>query len=110
MPEPQAEQIRISVGETPVSALLEIPSNTSACFVFAHGAGAGMAHPFMAAVADGLAQRAIASLRYQFPYMEQRSKRPDRPELAQATVRAAAAQALRLAPGVPLIAGGKSFG
>lgn len=78
--------------------------------MLAHGAGAGMAHPFMAAVADGLAQRGIATLRYQFPYMEKGSKRPDPPKIAQAAVRAAVAEAARLAPGLPLIAGGKSFG
>src|ERR1700737_5640308 len=106
-----AQQVTIAVDDAHrVSGLLLTPERARACYVLAHGAGAGMAHPFMAAVAEGLAQRAIASLRYQFPYMEQRSKRPDRPELAQATVRAAAAQALRLAPGVPLIGGGKSFG
>jgi predicted alpha/beta-hydrolase family hydrolase len=106
-----AQQVRIEIDDTHrVSGLLLAPERARACYVLAHGAGAGMAHPFMAAVAEGLAQRGIASLRYQFCYMEQRSKRPDRPELAQATVRAAAAQALRLAPGLPLIAGGKSFG
>jgi predicted alpha/beta-hydrolase family hydrolase len=76
----------------------------------AHGAGAGMTHAFMAAVADGLGQRRVATLRYQFPYMEQGSKRPDRPALAQATVRAAVGVAARLAPSLPLFAGGKSFG
>ena len=80
------------------------------CYVLAHGAGAGMTHPFMAAVADELAERGIATLRYQFPYMEQGSKRPDPPALAQATVRAAVAKAGELAPDLPLIAGGKSFG
>jgi predicted alpha/beta-hydrolase family hydrolase len=105
------QQVTIEIDDAHrVSGLLLTPERARACYVLAHGAGAGMAHPFMAAVAEGLAQRAIASLRYQFPYMEQGSKRPDRPELAQATVRAAAAQALRLAPGLPLIAGGKSFG
>jgi predicted alpha/beta-hydrolase family hydrolase len=69
-----------------------------------------MAHPFMAAVAEGLAERGIATLRYQFPYMERGSKRPDSPKVAQAAVRAAVAEAARLAPGLPLIAGGKSFG
>jgi predicted alpha/beta-hydrolase family hydrolase len=76
----------------------------------AHGAGAGMAHPFMQAMADALAGHGIATLRYQFPYMEQGSKRPDASKLAQATVRAAAAEASRLAPELPLFAGGKSFG
>ena len=76
----------------------------------AHGAGAGMAHPFMASVANDLAERGIATLRYQFPYMERGSKRPDPPKVAQATVRAAVAEASRLVPGLPLFAGGKSFG
>ena len=106
-----AQQVTIEIDDAHrVSGLLLAPERARACYVLAHGAGAGMAHPFMAAVAEGLAQRAIASLRYQFPYVEQGSKRPDRPELAQATVRAAAALAQRLAPGLPLIAGGKSFG
>ena len=76
----------------------------------AHGAGAGMAHAFMSAVANGLYQRRVATLRYQFPYMEQGSKRPDRPALAHATVRAAVGAAAGLAPALPLFAGGKSFG
>jgi uncharacterized protein len=78
--------------------------------VFAHGAGAGMDHAFMAALAAGLVQRGIAVLRFQFPFMEQGSKRPDTPAVAQAAVRAALAQAARRLPGVPLFAGGKSFG
>ena len=78
--------------------------------MFAHGAGAGMAHPFMAAVANGLAERNIATLRYQFPYMEKRAKRPDPPQVAHAAVRAAVAEARRQLPNLPLIAGGKSFG
>jgi uncharacterized protein len=69
-----------------------------------------MAHPFMASVAQGLAERNVATLRYQFPYMERGSKRPDAPRLAHAAVRAAVAEASRLAPNLPLIAGGKSFG
>ncbi|MBV8922232.1 alpha/beta hydrolase family protein, partial [Bradyrhizobium sp.] len=81
-----------------------------ACFVFAHGAGAGMTHAFMAQVADGLGARDIASLRYQFPYMDKGSKRPDPPAVAQAAVRAAVAEAARQCPGLPLVAGGKSFG
>jgi uncharacterized protein len=93
-----------------VSGLLEQPPKASAGLVLAHGAGAGMAHPFMAAVADGLAQRGIASLRYQFPYMERGSKRPDSPAVAQAAVRAAVAEAARQLPGLPLFAAGKSFG
>ncbi len=93
-----------------VSALLIRPARASACYVFAHGAGAGMTHPFMAAVAEGLAERGVATLRYQFPYMEKGSKRPDSPAVAHAAVRAAAAEAARCCPGLPLIAGGKSFG
>ena len=86
------------------------PSQARACYVLAHGAGAGMNHPFMAAVAAELATRDIATLRYQFPYMERGAKRPDLPQLAQATVRAAVAAALVLLPNHPLVAGGKSFG
>jgi predicted alpha/beta-hydrolase family hydrolase len=93
-----------------VSALLQVPRDARACYVLAHGAGAGMHHPFMAAVASGLAERGIATLRYQFPYMERGSKRPDLPPLAHATVRAAVGEAARLLPNVALIAGGKSFG
>ena len=93
-----------------VSGLLQRPTKARCCYVLAHGAGAGMNHPFMAVVADELAERGIATLRYQFPYMEQGGRRPDPPTLAQATVRAAVAKAAKLASGVPLIAGGKSFG
>jgi hypothetical protein len=93
-----------------VSGLLQTPREARACYVLAHGAGAGMAHPFMAAVANGLAERGIATLRYQFPYMEHGSKRPDTPKLAQATVRAAVAEASRRLPELALFAGGKSFG
>jgi len=93
-----------------VSGLLDLPQGASACFVLAHGAGAGMTHPFLAAVAAGLAERRIATLRYQFPYMEQKSKRPDPPKVTHATVRAAVREAAKLCPGLPLFAGGKSFG
>jgi predicted alpha/beta-hydrolase family hydrolase len=93
-----------------VSGLLCAPALVESCLVLAHGAGAGMAHPFMAAVAAELAQRNIATLRYQFPYMEQGGKRPDPPKLAHATVRAAVGEAHRLLPALPLFAGGKSFG
>src|SRR5258705_8083445 len=93
-----------------VSALLDRPPKARACFVFAHGAGAGMTHPFMETVASGLRERGVATLRYQFPYMEKGSKRPDPPAVAQAAVRAAVAEAARRCPGLPLIAGGKSFG
>jgi uncharacterized protein len=106
-----AEPVTIAVSETThVSGLLQAPAEPRACFVLAHGAGAGMAHPFMAGVAAGLAERRIASLRYQFPYMERRSRRPDPPKVAHATVRAAVAEAARLLPRLALIAGGKSFG
>jgi predicted alpha/beta-hydrolase family hydrolase len=93
-----------------VSALASTPRHAHAGYVFAHGAGAGMTHPFMAAVASGLAERRIACLRYQFPYMERGSKRPDSPEVAHATVRAAVVEAGRQWPRLPLFAGGKSFG
>jgi uncharacterized protein len=93
-----------------VSALLQVPPKARACYVLAHGAGAGMTHPFMAAIADGLADRGIATLRYQFLYMEQGSKRPDAPKLAHAAVRAAVLEAARRLPDVALFAGGKSFG
>src|SRR5258705_31433 len=78
-----------------VSALLDRPPKARACFVFAHGAGAGMTHPFMETVASGLRERGIATLRYQFPYMEKGSKLPDPPAIAQAAVRAAVAEAAR---------------
>jgi predicted alpha/beta-hydrolase family hydrolase len=111
MSEPAAEKLVIDVAETrSVSAMLNVPPRAGACFVFAHGAGAGMRHPFMEGVAKGLATRNVATLRYQFPYMEKGSKRPDAPALAQATVRAAVATAASHCPGLPLIAGGKSFG
>jgi len=91
-----------------VSALLIAPPNAYACYVLAHGAGAGMTHPSMQTVANELGERGIATLRYQFPYMEQGSKRPDPPALCHAAVRAAAAKAGELQ--LPLIAGGRSFG
>lgn len=92
-----------------VSALLTVPPKAMACYVFAHGAGAGMKHPFMQTVADGLAERQVATLRYQFPYMEAGSRRPGSPALAHRTVRAAVSAA-KAATGLPLVAGGKSFG
>jgi predicted alpha/beta-hydrolase family hydrolase len=93
-----------------VSGLLQQPRDARACYVVAHGAGAGMTHRFMQSTADALAARRIATLRYQFPYMEQGSRRPDAPKLAQATVRAAVAEASRRMPELGLFAGGKSFG
>jgi predicted alpha/beta-hydrolase family hydrolase len=93
-----------------VSGLLLRPTDARLLYVLAHGAGAGMRHPFLEAISQRLAEQGIATLRYQFRYMEQRSRRPDPPAVAAATVRAAVAEAARLAPGLPLVAGGKSFG
>jgi uncharacterized protein len=93
-----------------VSGLFIRPQHARACYVFAHGAGAGMQHPSMATLANGLADLGLATLRYQFPYMERRSRRPDPPPLCHATVRAAVAQARSLVPSLPLVAGGRSFG
>lgn len=93
-----------------VSALLLRPPRPRACYVLAHGAGAGMTHPSMEAAAAGLGERGIATLRYQFPYMEKGSKRPDSPPVAHATVRAAVTEAARCCAGLPLFAGGRSFG
>jgi predicted alpha/beta-hydrolase family hydrolase len=105
------EPITITVDDARrVSGLLQAPAEARTCYVLAHGAGAGMAHPSMAAIAEGLARRGIATLRYQFPYMERGSKRPDAPKLAHATVRSAVAEASRLRPELALLAGGKSFG
>jgi predicted alpha/beta-hydrolase family hydrolase len=107
--EVQALRIRVDADET-VSGLLQVPADARAGVVLAHGAGAGMQHRFMADVADGLAARGIACLRYQFAFMEHGSKRPDPPKLAHAVVRAAVAEAAARLPGLALIAGGKSFG
>jgi predicted alpha/beta-hydrolase family hydrolase len=108
-PEPQPITIIVNDAQR-VSGLLQVPPQASACYVLAHGAGAGMKHPFLAAMANGLAERGVATLRYQFPYMEQGSKRPDAPALAHATVRSAVLEASRLVPRLALFAGGKSFG
>src|SRR5262245_6436297 len=106
-----AKPVTIMVSEkVRVSGLLQTPPRARVCYVLAHGAGAGMDHPFMQGVASALASRGIATLRYQFPYMEPGTRRPDPPPLAQATVRAAVAAAHRLLSDMPLIAGGKSFG
>ena len=93
-----------------MNVLLEAPPKARACYVLAHGAGAGMTHPFLGAVAKGLAERGVATLRYNFPYMEKGTKRPDTPKVAHAAVRAAVEEAGKRMPGVPLFAGGKSFG
>ena len=106
-----AERLNLAVDETRrVSALFQRPPAAKACFVLAHGAGAGMEHPSMATIAAELAARSVATLRFNFPYMENRSRRPDPPPLCHATVRAAVAEAARLAPKLALIAGGRSFG
>jgi hypothetical protein len=106
-----AQPLRIEMpNAASVAALLLRPPQARACYVFAHGAGAGMTHPSMETIAAGLCERGIATLRYQFPYMEKGSKRPDPPAVAQAAVRAAVAEAERRCAGLPVIAGGKSFG
>jgi uncharacterized protein len=101
--------IALASGGT-TSGLLQAPVGAKACYVFAHGAGADMKHAFMASIAQGLAERGIASLRFNFPFMEQGSKRPDSPAVAHAAIRAVVAEAARHMPGVPLFAGGKSYG
>ena len=93
-----------------MNVLFDEAASPFACCVLAHGAGAGMKHPFMAAVAKGFAERGVSTLRYEFPYMEKGSKRPDTPAVAHARVREAVAEAAKRAPGLPLFAGGKSFG
>jgi len=93
-----------------VSGILLRPATATALYVFAHGAGVDMNHPSMASNAQGLAERGIATLRFQFPYMEKGGGRPDPPAIAQATVRAAVAKAAELAPDLPLFAGGRSYG
>jgi len=111
MTKTEAKEFAFNVDdERRVSELLVRPKGARALFVVAHGAGAGMTHPFMSGMAEALAERGIGTLRYQFPYMERGSGRPDRPIVAQATVRAAVVEAARRAPGLPLFAGGKSFG
>ena len=101
--------LTLANGET-VSALWQSPADPSAVLLLAHGAGAGMMHRHMAATADGLERLGVATLRYQFPYMEKGGKRPDPPAVAHAAVRAAAAEGLRRAGDLPLFAGGRSFG
>lgn len=93
-----------------VSAILTQPANARACYVLAHGAGADMRHAFMDKIAAGLAERGIATFRFNFPYMENKQRRPDQPAVAHAAIRAAVDEAARLCPGVTLVAGGKSFG
>ena len=106
-----AQTITIPIDkEASISGLWLEPANARGCLVLAHGAGAGMTHRSMAALADGLAERGYATLRYQFLYMERGSGRPDTPAIAHIAVRAAVAEALRLAGDLPLFAGGRSFG
>src|SRR5260370_839302 len=108
---PTVEQLRFGVeGGGEVSALLTCPASARQLLVLAHGAGAGMSHPFMENLAGELANVAVATLRYQFPYMEQRRRVPDSPALLAATVVAAVRAAAQAAPGLPLLAGGKSMG
>jgi uncharacterized protein len=105
------EQLRFAVGARgEVSALLCRPTKARRLLVLAHGAGAGMNHPFMANLADELAGADVATLRYQFPYMEERRRVPDAPAVLLATVVAAVRAAAEAAPGLPLFAGGKSMG
>jgi hypothetical protein len=105
-----ADELKISVGAEEVSGLLIRPADAKALYVLAHGAGVGMRHRAMASTAEGLAKRGIATLRYQFPYMEKGAGRPDPPRIAHAAVRAGVAEAARIAPELPLYAGGRSFG
>src|SRR5262249_26266559 len=96
--------------EEEVKTLIEMPKDPVALYVLAHGAGAGMTHPFMADIAKRLLAKRIGTLRYEFPYMEEKKGRPDVPAVAEARVREAVQAAAKEAPGVKLIAGGKSFG
>lgn len=106
-----SDQVVIPIeGQGSVSGLWQAPPDPRAVLILAHGAGAGMRHRSMAAVADGLAGRGVATLRYQFPYMEKGGKRVDAPPVAHAAVRAAAAEGARRAGAAPLFAGGRSFG
>src|SRR4051812_39724459 len=100
--------IEVEAGPGRVSGILTLPKNAWLLYVLAHGAGAGMRHHFLEAIAASLAARGIATLRYQFPYMESGFRRPDSPAVAEATVRAAVQRAAEL--GLPMVAGGKSFG
>ncbi len=105
------ELLSLSVdAATQVGARWLSPAGARACYVMAHGAGAGMEHPFLRSVAADLAAAGIATLRYQFPYMERGARRPDPPPRCHATVRAALALARARAPQLPLFCGGRSFG
>lgn len=106
----KASDTSIAVGDALLPGIWQRPRGASACLVLAHGAGAGMCHRGMAAIADGLAARGVATLRFDFPFMARGSRRPDPPKVTQAAVRAAAALAAELTDGLPLFAGGRSFG
>lgn len=106
----EAKDVTIPVGDGTVSGLLLTPPKARALYVVAHGAGAGMTHPFLTSIATLLSERGIATLRYQFPYMERKSRRPDSPAVATGAVRSVLVFAHTLAHGLPLFAGGKSFG
>jgi len=107
----KTQELKLDVGRIgTVSAILTQPDNARACYVLAHGAGADMRHAFMEKAAAGLAERGIATLRFNFPYMENKQRRPDPPAVAHAAIRAAVEEAGRLCPGLKLVAGGKSFG
>jgi len=104
-------ELRIEMeGRGYVSGILVRPEKAKWLLVLGHGAGAGMRHPFMEALAEELARVGVATLRYQFPYMEERRKVPDAPTVLTATVAAAARAAAKAAPDLPLLAGGKSMG
>lgn len=109
-PESELTELQIHVGDTPVVGLLQRPPAAKALYLFGHGAGAGMRHPFLEASSNALVARSIATLRYEFPYMAAGRRVPDRQDTLVATVRAAAATALKVAPELPLFAGGKSMG
>src|SRR3984957_1851075 len=109
--QPASKRLTLTVNDaTRVSGLLQHPRGSRLCVVLAHGAGAGMEHSFMTALANDLAVRSVSTLRYQFPYMERGDRRPDSPPVCQATVRAAVTAAKQLVPRLRLFAGGKSFG
>lgn len=103
-------ELQVELDGGPVSALLQRPPDAWLLYVLAHGAGAGMRHSFLESISAALAARGVATMRYQFPYMEAGGRRPDSPTTAEAAVRAAVSKAAEVAPGLPVIAGGKSFG
>ncbi|MBV6521644.1 MAG: hypothetical protein MNPFHGCM_01788 [Gemmatimonadaceae bacterium] len=110
MDDDRSGEEQIDVGASRVSILVDTPDSPAFVYVLAHGAGAGMRHPFLSAIAARLVARGAATLRYQFPYMEALRHRVDSPDVACASVRAAVSAASRRFPGLPIVAGGKSFG